>query len=66
MTHNQETPYGFEFGGAEIRRITRHDNDAVTLGLCTKKAENCWQIYVTKTGKVRIWNPAGIEMVPKE
>ncbi len=52
----RETKYGFEYGNAAIERLAS-DNKAgwVSLGLETKKYPNYEiQIYVTKTGKVRI------------
>lgn len=51
--HYQETKYGFEWGAAKIERCFSDSKKGwVTLILTTKKGD--WQIYVTKTGKVRI------------
>jgi hypothetical protein len=64
--HYIETQYGFEFGAA---KVTRMFSDAkkgwVTLGVETPKhsGHDTLQVYITKTGKVRIfskngeWNP---------
>jgi hypothetical protein len=53
MINFKETLYGFNYGSAEITRITSDDNRGwVVLQIKTPKTE--LQIYVTKTGKVRI------------
>lgn len=49
------TEYGFTYGSAEITRMhTDTKTGAVYLGIKTPKAD--MQIYITKTGKVRIFN----------
>lgn len=60
--HYAETPYGFEWGAAKIERCFSDAKKGwVTFLLTTKKVE--LQIYVTKTGKVRVsdkkreWKP---------
>lgn len=65
--HFQNTQYGFEWGGA---RLTRGFDDKkrgwVTMLLETDKykGQKAIQIYVTKTGKVRVhdvngeWKPS--------
>ena len=51
--HYQETPYGFDWGAAKITRVFEDDKKGtVTMELKTPKED--LQIYVTKTGKVRI------------
>ena len=51
--HYKETTYGFEWGSADISRgFSDEKKGWVTLILRTKKYD--LQIYVTKTGKVRI------------
>jgi hypothetical protein len=51
--HYKETEYGFEWGAAKIERCFSDDKKGwVTLLLKTPKDE--LQIYVTKTGKVRV------------
>lgn len=48
-----ETKYGFDYGAASITRIFSDEKKGwITLGLVTPKAD--LQIYVTRTGKVRI------------
>lgn len=49
----RETTYGFDYGAAKVTRI--HSDDAkgwVVLGIDTPKHRV--QVYVTKTGKVRV------------
>lgn len=49
------TQYGFNYGAAEITRVHHNDKKGyVILHLKTRKKE--LQIYVTKTGKVRIFD----------
>jgi len=70
MRHN-ETRYGFEYGDA---RIERHCSDEkkgwVAIGLTTSKHSyangKAIEIYVTKTGKVRISDDYGEWKPPKE
>ena len=51
----KEAEYGFDWGGVHVERIAADDKKGwVVLGITTKKEKNI-QIYVTKTGKVRIW-----------
>lgn len=53
--HYQETKYGFEWGAAKIERCFSDDKKGwVTMLLITPKHPNGMQIYITKTGKVRI------------
>lgn len=61
--HYLETQYGFEYGAAEINRLYSDDKKGlVVLGIYTPKAE--LQIYVTKTGKIRVCDKNG-EWLPK-
>lgn len=65
--HYAETKYGFEWGAAVIERCFSDDkNGWVTLLLKTPKHEHGLQIYVTKTGKVRIHSEAGEWLPPKK
>jgi hypothetical protein len=49
----EEILYGFKYGAVEVTRLTSDDKKGwVVLGVKTPKTEI--QIYVTKTGKVRI------------
>ena len=54
--HYAETEYGFEWGAVKVERIFSDDKKGwVTLGLTTPKHPYGIQIYVTKTGKIRIF-----------
>jgi hypothetical protein len=56
--------YGFEWGAAKIERLFSDEKEGwVTLGLTAPKTE--LQIYVTKTGKVRIHSADGREWRPE-
>jgi hypothetical protein len=51
----KETKYGFEYGPVTITRLFSDEKKQwVTLEVKTQKEE--LQIYVTKTGKVRIFS----------
>ena len=64
MIHYQESQYGFEWGSAKVERFfSDHKKGWVTLGITTTKANI--QVYITKTGKVRI-HDKGREWFPKE
>jgi hypothetical protein len=53
MINYKETTYGFEYGCAEITRLFSDEQKGwVTLEVKTPKEDI--QIYITKTGKVRI------------
>ena len=55
MLHYKETKYGFEYGAAIVSRLISDDKKGwVTIGVSTKK--QAIQIYVTKTGKIRIFD----------
>jgi hypothetical protein len=59
----KELKYGFKYGDATIlRHISDEKGGYVVLGLETSKRN--LQIYVTKTGKVRIHDETGKEWVP--
>lgn len=60
--HYKETSFGFEWGAAKIERAFSDDRrEWVTLTLDTPKYEghNGIQIYVTRTGKVRVHDSRG-------
>jgi len=60
--HYQETKYGFDYGAAKVTRIFSDEMKGwITLGLETPKyaGHDALQIYVTKTGKVRIHDSRG-------
>ena len=59
MIHYAETKCGFEYGAAKISRCCSDDEKGwVVINLETKKhsGQKAIQIYVTKSGKVRIFN----------
>ena len=60
--HYKETQYGFEYGDAKVTRITSDEKKGwVILGIESSKysGNNHIQIYVTKTGKIRIHSNEG-------
>jgi len=59
--HYKETKYGFEFGAAKVSRLISDEKGWVVIGIETPKhpGGNEIQIYVTKTGKVRIHDSRG-------
>lgn len=62
------TQYGFEWGSAKIERhISDEKKGWIVMGLETPKykGDKALQIYVTKTGKVRIFGPNGEWNKPK-
>ena len=51
--HYKEIKYGFEYGSAIIERLFSDDKKGwITIGIKTPKDDI--QIYVTKTGKIRV------------
>lgn len=67
--HYAETKYGFEYGSSNVRRMFSDENRGwVMLGIETPKytGGNALQIYVTKTGKVRIFDNRGEWSSPTE
>lgn len=60
--HYKETKYGFEYGDAKVTRMFSDEKKGwVTLGVESSKysGNNALQIYVTKTGKIRIHSKEG-------
>lgn len=58
--HYAETEYGFEWGSAKMERGFADDKKGwVSFLLTTPKHESGIQIYVTKTGKVRVYSFEG-------
>lgn len=67
IIHFQPTTYGFEYGAAKITRAHSDEKTgAVVMLLDTPKhsGNDAMQIYVTKTGKVRVYSADG-EWLPK-
>ena len=64
--HYTETQYGFEYGAAKVSRMFSDEKKGwVTLGIETPKhsGHDGLQVYVTKTGKVRVFSKHG-EWIP--
>ena len=62
MIETFQTSYGFSYGDALVERWHKDDKkEWVVIGLMTSKyaKEKHIQIYVTKTGKVRIFDSTG-------
>lgn len=54
----KETEYGFDYGAVQVTRLFSDEKKGwVTIGLETPKANI--QVYVTKTGKLRIHDENG-------
>lgn len=61
----KELEYGFKYGAAKVTRLFSDEKKGwVTLGIETPKASV--QIYVTKTGKIRVFTPGGGEWFKSE
>ena len=50
------TQYGFIYGAAKFERWHSHPRGSVVVGLKTQKYPDGIQLYVTKSGKVRIFH----------
>ena len=60
VIRRQETQYGFNYGAAEVERMCCDEKKGwVVLGINTPKCR--LQVYVTKTGKVRVFGTDGKE-----
>lgn len=56
--HYKETEYGFEFGAASVTRVCSDEKKGwVAIQVASKK--QYLQIYVTKTGKIRVHSGDG-------
>ena len=53
MTHYAETQYGFEYGAAKVERL-RSDEKKGWVLMRIETPRECLDVYVTKTGKVRV------------
>jgi hypothetical protein len=63
--HFANTKFGFEWGAAKITRLfDDHKKGWVTIGIQTPKHKNDIQVYVTKSGKVRIFDQDRGEWFP--
>jgi hypothetical protein len=55
VTAATETKYGFQFGPALVERMCSDDKKGwVVIGIKTPKHPNGIQVYVTKTGIVKV------------
>jgi len=62
--HFKEINCGFEYGAATVQRyFSDEKRGRVTIGIRSAKGEV--QIYITKTGKIRVHSDAG-EWLPKK
>lgn len=58
----KEIDYGFKWGPAEITRVCSDEKRGwIILSIKTKKYPYGLQVYITKTGKVRVHSPNGKE-----
>ncbi len=54
--HFRDIDYGFEYGSAKVERFFSDANrGSVAIGITTPKYKHGLQVYVTKTGKVRVF-----------
>ena len=60
--HYKETKFGFEYGNAKIQRLFSDEKKGwVTISIESEKykGNNHIQVYITKTGKIRIHSREG-------
>lgn len=57
------TPFGFNYGAAEITRTCSDDKKGWVM-LIVRTPKQDLQIYVTKTGKVRVHDKSSKEWTP--
>lgn len=63
--HFQNTKFGFEWGAAKVQRLCDDDKRGwVIIEIVSPKNE--LQIYITKTGKIRVLDKNGEWVKPKE
>ncbi len=64
-TESEITEYGFTWGAAEVARLFSDDRKGwVTIGIKTPNGEI--QVYVSKTGKIRVHDKTGAEWKPSK
>ncbi len=63
MINRKFTPHGFEFGAATVEATCSDDAKGWAV-VSVRTAKETLQIYVTKTGKVRVRNKDGEELKP--
>jgi len=59
MIRCEEIKYGFNYGAAEVTRMCSDDKKGWVMVMIDTPKENRIQIYVTKTGKIRIHDKNG-------
>jgi hypothetical protein len=62
--HYKETQYGFEYGDAKIQR-TCSDKKKGWVALGIKSSKHKLEVYITKTGKIRVFSRDG-EWFPRK
>lgn len=63
--HFQNTKFGFEWGAAKVQRLCDDDKKGwVIIEVVSPKNE--LQIYITKTGKIRVLDKNGEWVKPKK
>ena len=58
MIHYKETPFGFEYGAANVERCCS-DNKKGWVVIRVRSPKKEIDIYITKTGKIRIHGGKG-------
>lgn len=59
----RDTPYGFEWGAAEVTRIASH-HGAVAIGVKGARSKRRVEVYISPTGRsVRVFVD-GVELKP--
>lgn len=55
-----ETKYGFDWSCAKIERICSNEKKGwIVIGIKTPRYKKHLQIYITRTGKIRIYDSRG-------
>jgi hypothetical protein len=60
--HYRETDYGFDYGAARVSRVC-HDDTRGWVIVQVQTPRDRIHIYVTKTGKARVHNGTGLELL---
>lgn len=65
IEHFEQTQFGFEWQAAKVTRLFSDPQRGwVTLGIKTPRED--LQIYITKTGKIRVYGKTGEWAKPKK
>ena len=62
--HSKLTTYGFEFGAATVTRLL-HDDKKGWVAIQVSSPKASWTVYVTKTGKMRLFEGVEERIWPK-